>query len=125
MNNLEQINRLSASYPSSIALFQPSRFQGRLQSDERQTVPGQIGSPFVSGQGFFALSEKRFQAVSIPFYFHLPDGGLNRRHFGSREFDEEHFPDRSGSPYFKNGILVHRAGKTITSKDVEDALNDE
>ena len=131
MNNLEQTNRLADLYPQPIDLLQSRLSQQQLQTGERQTV-----SRFRTGFSITAQSPSDYaekfvlliQSTVPPTRFGLSDslnGHLTISCFIPSEYTEFRPLGTTQTSYEKNGILVHRAGRVITSKDVEEALAEE
>ena len=130
MNNLEQTNRLADFYPQPIDL-QSHRSHQQLQTDERQTISRLRTGSLIGEQSPSDCPEKFVLPVQSTLprtRFGLLDslsGHLTISCFIPREYPQIKPPGLEDSSYKKNGILVHRAGRVIASKDVEDALADE
>ncbi len=132
MNNLEQASRLADSYPQQNDLLQLRGVYRQLQPEKRAALS--LDSPLPTrrhvqsvldgaGGGFL-----RVQTAVPKTRFGLSDSlsaQLTISCYVSAACPQTKPRRAEGFSYEKNGILVHHAGRVITSKVVEDALAEE
>ena len=132
MNNLEQASRLGDSYPQKNNLLQSQGVHRQLQPENRAALS--LDGPLRTRRHVQSVSDGAgggflLVQTAVPrTRFGLSDslsGQLPISCYVSAACPQNKPRRAEGFSYEKNGILVHHAGRVITSKDVEDALAEE
>ena len=132
MNNLEQANRLSGSFPRQNDLLQSRGVHRQLQPEKRSDLSLEsplptrrhVQSALDDAGGVFLLVQTTVPKTKFGLSDSL-SGQLTISCYVSAPYPQTKPRRAEGFSYEKNGILVHHAGRVITSKDVEDMLAEE